>query len=516
MAQRPRLATTLGIFAIGVFVAGAANTAPAQAATAGGSLRVAVSGMAKGQPVSVVLSRSGQKTRTVRRQGQLLRGLRAGVWRVRVLPVKTARRAGAVPRVATVFPRRTGLSVRVRPKRTAQLRVAYGSVLNPRVRPAPAALSVAGNPVRPTSITVPVRGAPGRGSIILSGPAAMLPEGLVARVTRVAAGPLGTRTLLLTHIPVSEAVPVISYSGPLLDQRKRSAGFGAYADLKLEGSACGVFGGFDVGGSFRFGTPRIEAQIDAGRFGFKAKAVFVIHSQPEATVRMTTDGGVFCERELAAPTFIVGYIPAGPVPVPVYASIPLTMRAEASARTIMTSKIAWDMAVGVRSRGVMLAPVFEAHNPSMDIQVSSDVTSKVGPSVGLEAGVGLRGAASISVTVATAVEFSTSGRQCSWDWKLGEFTGEAAVGPLTLRTPSGSVSSHRLWTGCGSSTFTPPDGGGDGGRIPGMPRFSVGPADPPIRPAEFRAGPSNCSPCLVITSLDVSDAVCRSRWSPYH
>jgi hypothetical protein len=140
----------------------------------------------------------------------------------------------------------------------------------------------------------------------------------------------------------------------------------------------------------------------------------------------------------------------------VFAAVPLEMRAEATAQTLLTSEVAWDMAVGVRTRGVLAVPVFEARNPSMDIKVSSDTPATIGPSVGLEIGLGVRSTASVSVKAATAVEFSASGRQCSWDWKVGEFSGAIAVGPLKLRTPPGSVSSHRLWTGCGASTFTPP------------------------------------------------------------
>ncbi|WP_217924890.1 hypothetical protein [Miltoncostaea oceani] len=410
----------------------------------------------------------------------------------------TLRRHRSVPRGARVLPRRAAFTVTVRTRKTTTLRVAYGTVVNPGVIAAPATLAVAGNPLLPASITVSSRSTARVGSVILSGPSVDLPDGLVAKVARVSAGRAGTKVLGLQHVPVTSAVPVISYSGPLLDQRARTAAFGAYADLKVNGSDCGFTGGFELGGSFTFGTPRIEADVDAGNFGFGARANLVIHSRPEANLKMVTAAGVFCEKTLAAPTVVVGYIPAGLIPVPVYVSVPMEMRAEATAQTTITSKVAWDMAVGVRTSGARAVPVFEARNPSMDINVASDSVTTVGPSVGLEIGLGVRSAASINVKVATAVEFTTGGRQCSWDWTLGEFTGAVKVGPLSLRTPAAGVGSHRLWTGCGASTFAPPPPPPEAGPIPGLPfpfgYLGYGETTNRVRPEIFRTGPSNCSP----------------------
>lgn len=425
----------------------------AEAAPKNGSVRVAVSGMAKGQPVSVVLTRPGARARVVRRQNQRVSGLRPGVWRVRVLTVKTTRRVGSVPRGATVMPLRAALRVRVRSQRTTRVSVAYGTVRNPAVRVAPRTVSVLGDPGLPAAVSVAAKSAPGVGAILVSGPTDQLPDGLVARVVAARPGEGGTRQLTLRHVAVTDAYPVIRYAGPLQDPRIRTAAFGAYTDLKLDGSSCGVTGGFLVGGRFNFGSPRIEADIDAGRFGFGARASLVVHSRPHAALDMTTDGGVFCEREIAAPT-LMGTIPV--VNLPAFIALPLAVRGEATARTELKTEVAWDLSVGVRTRGSSVDPVFEARNPWMDINVSSDTTATLGPSVGLEVGLGVRSAASVSVKVGTALEFTTSGRQCSWDWKLGEFTAAVKVGPFALRSPSPTITSHRLWSGCGSSTFTAP------------------------------------------------------------
>lgn len=485
--------TTLGV-AVLIGLTAAWSAAPASAAPAQGSLLVTTTGVAKGQPVKVVISRKGQRTRVVRGRRTLLRGLRAGRWTVRVLPVTTRRRVGVVPRGARVLPRRSRLSVTITAKRTKRLGIAYGSVINPKALAAPRALSVAGDPTLPSAVTVAAGSAPRAGSFILSGPTDQLPDGLVATVTKVSSGPGGSKTLALKNVPVTDAVPVIAYSGPILGQRPQIMDLGTLVDLKLSGSDCGVTGGYEVGGGFSLSSPSLEADINAGVFGVGARANLVVRARPRVSASFTTSAGVFCEKELAAPTKILGYITVGPVPIPVYAAIPLKMRAQSTAQMALTASVAWNMAVGVRTQGTRVVPVFEANSPQTDINVSADSPTTIGPSVGLEVGLGVRKLASVNVSASTAVEFTAASRQCSWDWKLGDLQGAVAVGPLTVKTPTAFTMNHRLWTGCGASTFAPPSAGTPPatGPIPGMPRLGYGPI--PSRPPNFHVGPSNCSP----------------------
>lgn len=443
---------TLVCVALALAAAGAKEASGAPS----GAVRVSVSSLPAGQPARVVLSRSGQRPRVVSAQRKTVRGLAPGRWRVAVLPVAARRQTGAVRTGARISPLRSRLSVRVRRGRVVPLRVAYGTIINPRVSRAPRVLGVSGAPGRPSAVRVPRSSSARVGDYVVSGPTDALPYGLIARVSS-ASNAAGARQLSLQHVPVSDVAPVISYSGPLVGVREvpRIQAFGGDADLSLFGSSCGLTGGSRLSGGFDLGSPRVEADFNASLFGGGPRADLIIRARPSFSFSYLAAAGFFCEKEVAAAA-VVGVIPA-PVPIPVYAAVPLKIRAQSTASASIETTVSWDLAVGMRTRrsGVLLAarPVFEASNPSASIDVSTDSETKIGPSLGFEVGVGVRSALSVNLEVESAVEFSARPDECSWDWRLGGFTVKGSAGPLSINTPPAGEVNHRIWTGCGGSTF---------------------------------------------------------------
>lgn len=470
--------------------------ASADAASSKGALRVTVAGLPAGQAAKVTVRRSGQKTRAVRRT-TTLRGLVAGKWVITVEAVRLRRASGGAKAGARVLPGPSGVTVTVKRRRTARGTVSYGTVINPGVRKPPATKAVIGNPGRPDGLLVAAGSAPPVGTYLAGGPTEALPYGLVARVAAVRSVS-GGQEVRLEHVAATEVAPVIVYDGALSGVRgaTRLRIFGATAEFKLRDGDCGVASGFDITPIFSIGSPRVQADIRSTPWGGGPKAELTISSRPSVGARVETSDGVFCEKELAAPTTIVGFIPVGPVAVPVYLAVPLSFRAELAAKTTASASVSWDMRVGMRTRRAGLAlvpaPVFEASNPSSDINVSTTPQVKIGPSLGAELGLGVRSAISLHVEASTAVEFSARPGQCSWDWRLGSFTAVATAGPLKLKTPEIGTTSHRLWTGCGRSTFTPTPpatGGEDGGGgtspppVPPQPPGRPPPPGPPPPPA---------------------------------
>lgn len=492
-----------------------AQTGKHEHASKTGSLRVAVAGLPPGQPAHIVLTRAGARSVTLRpRSGKarVARRLTAGRWTVTVRPVVARKRTGVIRRGARVMPVRSKFKVTVKPRRVTRTTAKYGTIRNPRVGRAPAAIAgVVGEPNAPRELIVPRHAARPVGSIITSTATAQLPEGLVARVVRIRSDG-AQRHLILKNVPLTDAFPVIQYDGQLFEpsgdggvaKRSFEQFNGLEADMRLISSDCGFTGSLDYSGKVSLGSPRVTVNINANPFSGGPSADIRVVSRPSLSATLKASAGVQCEKELVAPTAKAA-IPVMGVPVPVFISMPVAIRIEATMKTEATAGISWNQTIGMRTRraGIATVPVaiFDANSPSATINVTTTPQVTIAPSLGFEVGVGVRNIGDLKVVQQTELPFSVTNRECSWDWRLTGFRAEGTIGIATLRGPEGFAKEHRLWTGCGDSTF---------GDAPAAPT-PVAPADPlpryvwytamvdwegKIRPTEFKTGPSNGSPYM--------------------
>jgi hypothetical protein len=385
--------------------------------------------------------------------------------------VKLVRSSRGAHRGATVIPTSRRLKVMVKRRGTTKLRVTYGTVINPGVTSlGDAPVTVVGDPTRPAAIVLPRTGPPA-GSYVTSGPTAELPGGLVAEVTATRSV-AGGQQLTLRHVAITEVIPDLVYDGPIhIPPRARSGALGLNADLDIAKS-CGLTSGFTLKPNFDWGDPHLETDIRTSPWGGGPKADLLVVSRPRVGIRALTKDGIFCEREIAAPTAIVGFVVIGVPPlaivIPVYLSIPFKVRLELVGATDARSSITWTAKVGMRTRRVGAAlipmPAFEASDPRLDIDIKTKPKLTVEPSLGVELGLGARGALDINVQAQTGLQFTAQPGSCAWDWKLGTFKAEATIGRLTLGPPDFTPRPpHRLWTGCGGATFESPGAGGGGG-----------------------------------------------------
>ncbi|WP_320669926.1 RCC1 domain-containing protein [Patulibacter defluvii] len=206
--RRPSPLLAAALVAASAAPALAAAPATATAASARpGTLTVVVSGLPKGQSASVGVRGPGLR-RTIRARRTVLRRLRPGRYVVSARKVRVARAAGRVRKGSTVLPVAavTRITVGRKPARqTAKVR--YGTVVNPGVRALPKRIgAVRGDRTKPSAIVVPRSRAYRTGGLLTAGLSGALPDGLVARITKVVRRGRNVE-LRLRPAAISEVVP---------------------------------------------------------------------------------------------------------------------------------------------------------------------------------------------------------------------------------------------------------------------------------------------------------------------
>lgn len=476
---RARLPIALALLSLAAGMALSSSTASASAST--GSLRVVVVGLPPGQGGTVVLRGPGDRKRTLRGAAVTVRGLAPGRYRVFARKVRIARRTGAVHAGAVAQPLRSNSAVRVSPGTTATAKVEYGSIVNPEATPLATGFHVVGSADDPRALSV-ARGSGYRpGQVLLSGPTPALPAGLVARITSIDHGRQAD-LLHLRPVPVTEAVPVIDTGGAVAtaDQASTSALLG----IKVENDitrACGLSGEAKLAPVVRLDGLNVDADINANPWSGGPKADLVVSSSWTFGFKLNTTGGVYCKKELAAPE-VPFAIPVGPVVVPAYVALPVTAKVRLSEGTEVTATFSWKSQVGMRTRraGPLLipTPVFTVSRPSAKFAGSVTPKATMEGDVDLEAGVGARNVADISLKAGTALEASLQPDGCHLDWRLGSFAAGGKVGPVSIGTPDFSAFTHRIWSGCGARGPSGGSGGAGGGG--GSDPLPPGPTAPPV------------------------------------
>lgn len=450
-----------------VVCVGAAAVAPAAHAKQPprrASLVVRIKGLPPGQVPNVTVRGPGATHRRARRATLTLRGLRPGTYSVSARRVRIARAYRGVRKGATAWPTTKVRSVRLRAGKASTVIITYGSVINPGVRAlADDPIAVRGPANAPTGITLRRSAARGiaRGTVLTSRPTKTLPVGLLHRVISVERS--STRvTVGLRPAAVTDIAPKLTYDGEPGMALIRATPNVWKATL-LPTKACGVgFGGL-VNGSVQIANfhPRID--IDATPWGGP------IHADVTASLRLTVGYQATLSQlldcELEADTLtLIGVIPVGPVPVPVYLTVPLKGTFEVQAATAISRTIAWDTTVGMRARrqGVALVPqmVFQ-HGPAQATSTSKDVSAyKVGVGIGVQVGVGVPKVANVHVDVGSDLAFTRAVDRCDLDWRIGTFSAGGRVGPLKVKSPTLAATTVHVWDGChdGPLPVRPPTG----------------------------------------------------------
>jgi hypothetical protein len=491
MMGRARSGARLAVVVI-CLLSAAMALSPSSAAAASskptGSLHVVVAGLPPGQGANLVLHGPAGSKRTLRGVAITVRGLAPGHYRIDARRVRIARATGGVHAGAVAQPLSPTFALTVRRRHTVSAKVEYGSIVNPEATALPTAgFQVIGSPHDPRTLSV----AHGRyhvGQILLSGPTSALPDGLVARIASIQRD--GQADLLhLQPVPVTEAVPVIDTGGSVAtaDQAKTLALLG----LKVENDitkACGLTAQAKLSPVVRLSNMDVDADINANPFSGGPKADLVVSSDWTFGFTLKTSGGVYCKKELAAPQ-VPFAIPVGPVVVPAYVALPVTAKISLSEDTDVTVTYSWKSEVGMRTRhaGPLLipTPVFSVSNPSSKFTGATTPKASVEGDVDLEAGVGARTIADISMKAGTALEAALQPGKCYLDWKLGNFSAGGKVGPVSIGTPDFSAFTHRIWSGCGGNAGGP---GNSGGRSAGGTSHPAPPPSPVAPPVESGGG----------------------------
>jgi hypothetical protein len=453
--------TTLGLL-FGSTTLAAANQAAA--------LTVRIVGLPPGQHSDATLTGPGGLRRAIRSSLWTLAHPRPGLYRLALRPVHVRRTTGTVRRGALARPVDFAMKVYVRDGRDAKITGAYGTILNPGVQSARAIRSVVGDPTDPVAIRLAAGSKrPPTGTILTSGPTALLPVGLVSRVTGTTRRGQ-TLEVSLKPVPVSEAVPELSYTGSISLHLARGASGGS-PDLAGEASAthARAASGCTPPSLVKFGAHLDSVELREAFLGSwppQIKLTLAVRTTEELGVALAA-AGINCDwsgHELGP--YSAG-IPVGPVVVPVYATIPLkagvhingTLQAgtlHIASTTVAHAAAGWDeTAASLNQQG---------SNVWTSGVLSLTGSAKLSASIGVQAGIGIAKGANAHLEAGFGPEFDwSSGHDCELLLDLGSLSAGVTVLGRSLNTPAFTPFKAHLWSGCHPASTGGGGGGGAGG-----------------------------------------------------
>lgn len=435
-------------------------SAPAQAqaratalAGAKAKLTIRVVGLPKGERGAFTLFGPRQSPRAQRplrrrlfRQGtSTVGGLRPGLYRVKVLRVRLHESRGAIRRGAVAFPLRRKLRFRVKPGGT-KIDVGYGTIVNPGVRGVSGRIRrvLGSKSSSPSGVVLAGRRGVRRGVILSARPSALLPRGLLARVTGVRKGRRSV-TVGLRPASIYEVAPNMSFSIALSDVQQ------AQASSLIK---CG---------------PELRPYVKVGDVrltgGWTTTRVLFVDVTTGAEAYLTFRAGVGVRVSATAPVGCKLQLPAFALqgmagPIPVYGAIRPGAKAEAGAAANLYSEGSTDITLGARIGAVppTAAPVLRFGSPSFTFGADLFAGFRAALSLDAELGIGAANAANLHLTFGNSLDFVASPGNCSWDLNLGTFSGGGKLGPFDVVTPSSPPLYHQnLWQQpCGTPPPPPP------------------------------------------------------------
>jgi hypothetical protein len=497
-------------------------SAPAQArATAKGRLTLEVSGLPAGTHAEVVVNGPGTHERfSVGTRRSL--SLPVGHYTVTVERVTLGAGRRGIEAGAVAYPARRRVSAAVRAGGRSIAAVEYAGVVNPSTRPLPdRVIGVVGDPEDPRAILLPTDGSPPTpGTIYVGGPTESLPRGVVARVTGVDRRQ-GRLVVDLTAVPIAEAVPAFQFVGSLDLAPAASAGTPEDSPAQRLLHPAASLGDRPVATASSSCDPpkllRFGAHLDSLELRQASLSAFPPQMRLTVAVRTTESLGVAaaavgvnCDWKLAELGPYQTVIPVGPIPVPVYATLPVNAGIHVNGHLDIGT-------VNIASTTVATAEAGTTDNQASLTQQGSNVwtsglgaisgSAKLSASVGVQAGIGVAKGANVHLTAGFGPEFDWStGHECEVRLDLGSLSAGVSVLGKDFDTPGFTPLHPRLWHGCppgdgagssggggGSSGGSPGKGGPNPGTPPGPGGGEVNPGGPGILevvPGDIEAGQS--------------------------
>lgn len=383
--------------------------------------------------------------RRLSRQGSTaIAGLRPGLYRVKVSRVRLRSSRGGIRRGAVASPVRRSLRFRLKQEGT-RIDVRYGTIVNPGVRGVSGRIErVLGDRSSPSGVVLRGGGGVQPGAILSASPSALLPQGLLARVTAVTRG-RGSVTVSLRPASIYEVAPNMSFDVPLSDVQQA----GASSLLKC---------GSELRPYVKVGDVRLAG-------GWTTSRVLFTNVTTGAEANLTFRAGVGVRVSAAAPVRCKLQLPAFALqgmagPIPVYGAIRPGAKAEVGAAGKLYSEGATDITLGARVGAVppRMTPVLSFGSPEFVVGAELFVGLKAGVSLDAELGIGAANAANLHLTFGNSLDFVASPGHCSWDLNLGTFSGGGKLGPFDIVTPSTPpLYRENLWQEpCGAPAPPPP------------------------------------------------------------
>lgn len=416
-----------------------------------GALHLTVVGLPRGEAAQFSLDGprpgGGRTKRSVSlRHARTLSHLPVGSYRITVKKVKISRRHQTIKRGAVASPISSHLKVRVRPGRAAKADLRYGAIVNPGVQSASGEiLQVLGDPTDPSEVVLRNGSGVHRGTILSAHPSAVLPQGLLSRVTAVTKRHHKVRAKL-APAGIYEVAPNMSFDIPL------SAAEAAQASSVIKcgpsGSSFSPFARIsDIHLTGGWTTTHVLfADITNG-------ATVELHFKASAGVDVTAGGAFSCSVPL--PSLSVEGM-AGPIPV--YGAITPKAKGEIASQGSVHTEGSTEITLGTSVKVPDGAkPILSFGSPQFS--VTSALFTGIKASVGLDAelGVGVANAANLHLSMGNSLDFVASPGNCSWDLNLGSFGVGGKIGFISIDGPSTPPIYHRnLWhRTCGSAPPAP-------------------------------------------------------------
>ncbi len=466
--------------------------APAGAAASpGGSLTIAATGLPSGQQPSIVL-RGPSLRRVITSQQVALRGLRPGHYVLTVRPIIVKHASRSVRSGATALPAKRSVSVTVIAGRTARVVASYGSVVNPGVRSVPGGLvGVSGNADDPSALVFSGRSRPpGVGTILTSGPTALLPVGLISKVTRTA-HQHGRHVVSLTSVPITDAVPELSFQGSLQLKPAHGAAQEAGSAVPAQAasvprahsaSACGISASSSL---LRFGAHLDSVELREAHLGAwppQLKLTLAVRTSETLGLGLLSVG-LNCSWTLAEIGPFDEAIPVGPLLIPVYATLPLTVKlslngsVQAGSINVASTTVA-HVAAGFDENAASLS---EQGTNVWSTGPSISGSASLAATIGVQAGIGIAKVGNLHVEAAFGPEFDAStGQGCNLHIDLGSLSAGTEVFGQSLNTPAFTPFKIPLWSGCKPTGGGGGSGGGGGGSGGGGGGTKEGGGGPPV------------------------------------
>jgi hypothetical protein len=450
------IASTAAVFGS---LAGAADVhaQPQRATTARGELSLHVVGLPPGQAAALRLTGPPQGAHGRRlarrldpRRTDLRLRLAPGRYRLSVLTVTIDRKHGLIDKGATAKPAHRRFTFSVGAAKTMDVRVKYGSILNPGVRDVTGAVArVLGSAVEPSAVVLKAGTQVRRGQILSSQPTAALPHGLLARALSVTGG--AREQVILRGASIYEVAPSFSFDVPV------TVSEGAEASSAVQcATSAGAPGATPFVHLSNFHVSGGWTTTHIGFINVKTGATAELHFDAAAGIGVATSAAFKCNLNL--PSFGFQGM-AGPIPV--YGGIRPGAEVSVSAAASLSSEASTEITLGVKANGLppSASPILGFSTPKFKAPASVSAEVKGGLSLGAELGVGAENAANLHVDLTNGVDFSAKPGECSWDLDLGAFSATGEIGPLSISTPSTPALHKNLWhAACGAppAPTTPP------------------------------------------------------------